>query len=764
MRRKRQNRISLSSTPLYIEPLENRALLAGVTSNYQLEGGHLVRAGMAQIPHITSALEGDNEVTLVADLNTSAFRPQLSLDNGTSWRDSYSNQNYYRLENLRNGFSYKFRLKDNSNPYHISNTISAKPRDITASTVLVPTNIQVIPGDQQWTVSWDVPTGIAQSITGYTIQVMEYRQSAGRIYQDADNLYSLGPTFTFGGSLSAQQVTISNALYTNLNAMMPLDSRYPANPITNGVEYIFNIQLKSGITEGRFSNGIKVTPGSGTVPTAPKNVTKQTDNGNVVLSWEQPSEIGSSSITEYKIGYRNPGGSNPYVFQSVSGFSRSQTFVGHAAFGYEYIIVTKNSIGLSGATEAHHFTETTPTAPRNLQAVAGNGEVALSWDTPLSNGGAAITQYEISYRANTDSEWALLYGTGTSATLPGFINGVTYQFAVSAQNSVGWSEYSNVVTATPYVPINNSPSLSVLNDIFIHEDSNTTVSLTGITVGNDGNQSLRVTSVSSNTGLLPSPTVTYTPTSTTGSLAFAPVANQQGTATITVTVENGGLDDNLSTVGDNRTVQRSFQVTVLEIIAFANLHVLAKDSSTNLYVDTKPVTYNQQQVPQEFFGSTVIGAETVDSQNFLLLKPSGTQDNQPTHRLLTDNTWRINGIFNALQNESSPILEISGREVSDALKIATVSGAYEINGVNNPTLIVRRGQTYTLNLNVAGHPFYLQTTGSGYQSANAYSGGFTGNGQTSGEHQWVVPEDAPDEIFYQCEFHPVMFGKIVVID
>ena len=67
------------------------------------------------------------------------------------------------------------------------------------------------------------------------------------------------------------------------------------------------------------------------------------------------------------------------------------------------------------------------------------------------------------------------------------------------------------------------------------------------------------------------------------------------------------------------------------------------------------------------------------------------------------------------------------------------------------------------NYVIGGHPA-AQTTGSGYQSANAYSGGFTGNGQTSGEHQWVVPEDAPDEIYYQCEFHPVMFGKIIVID
>ena len=148
-----------------------------------------------------------------------------------------------------------------------------------------------------------------------------------------------------------------------------------------------------------------------------------------------------------------------------------------------------------------------------------------------------------------------------------------------------------------------------------------------------------------------------------------------------------------------------------------------------------------------------------------MLKPLGADPEQPpTHRLVTDETWRINGIFNSLQNASSPVLDLSGREVSGALNIAAVAGAYEINGVNNPTLIVRRGQTYTFNLNTAGHPFWLQTTGSGYQSASAYNSGFSENGQTSGEHQWVVPQDAPDEIFYQCEFHPEMFGKIIVVD
>ena len=96
-------------------------------------------------------------------------------------------------------------------------------------------------------------------------------------------------------------------------------------------------------------------------------------------------------------------------------------------------------------------------------------------------------------------------------------------------------------------------------------------------------------------------------------------------------------------------------------------------------------------------------------------------------------------------------------ESVSSTKHCAVAGAYEINGVNNPTLIVRRGQTYTLNLNT-------EFISSGCRRRVAislpnYSNGFTGNSQTTGEHYWVVPEDAPDEIFYQCEFHPVMFGR-----
>ena len=69
--------------------------------------------------------------------------------------------------------------------------------------------------------------------------------------------------------------------------------------------------------------------------------------------------------------------------------------------------------------------------------------------------------------------------------------------------------------------------------------------MTGITAGGGETRVLSITATSDNTGLIPDPTVTFDGQSSTGTLKFTPVADQFGTATITVTVEDGGLDNDL---------------------------------------------------------------------------------------------------------------------------------------------------------------------------------------------------------------------------
>ncbi len=89
--------------------------------------------------------------------------------------------------------------------------------------------------------------------------------------------------------------------------------------------------------------------------------------------------------------------------------------------------------------------------------------------------------------------------------------------------------------------------------------------------------------------------------------------------------------------------------------------------------------------------------------------------------------------------------------------------AYIINGENNPDLTLVRGFTYTFNLNAAGHPFYIKTV-QGTGSGNAYSDGVTGNGTQIGTVTFTVPTNAPDLLYYNCQFHALMTGKLNIVD
>ena len=313
--------------------------------------------------------------------------------------------------------------------------------------------------------------------------------------------------------------------------------------------------------------------------------------------------------------------------------------------------------------------------------------------------------------------------------------------------------------------VNEAPAIDDLTDMFLIENALAqTIVLEGISAGPNESQLLRITATSDNPNLIPSPIVSYTSPNVFGSLVFTPNQDVFGETQITVTVEDAGLDGDLGTSEDNLVVNKVFDVEVFELLPYIGSQALARNSLGQLHVGTQQVLLDDQPVLPNIHGFRVLGAEEIGTGNSLLVARNNILGNETRYRLVTDESWRISGLLDSLQNESSLVLDLTAREVSVDLNVVAVAGAYVVNGVNNPTLTVRRGQTYTFNLNTGIHRLWLQTTGNGYQSANVYSDGFTGNSQTTGEHQWVVPQDAPDEIFYQCEFHPVMFGKIIVVD
>jgi hypothetical protein len=100
-----------------------------------------------------------------------------------------------------------------------------------------------------------------------------------------------------------------------------------------------------------------------------------------------------------------------------------------------------------------------------------------------------------------------------------------------------------------------APTLNAIADpAAIPEDSDLqTIPLSGITTG--GAVSVAITAASSNTALIPHPTVVYTSPGANASLTYTPVADASGSAVITVTVTNS----------NGESVIRSFVVDVLEV-------------------------------------------------------------------------------------------------------------------------------------------------------------------------------------------------------
>ena len=100
------------------------------------------------------------------------------------------------------------------------------------------------------------------------------------------------------------------------------------------------------------------------------------------------------------------------------------------------------------------------------------------------------------------------------------------------------------------------------------------------------------------------------------------------------------------------------------------------------------------------------------------------------------------------------------------------AGAYTFSGSaggDNPNIgPFYRGGTYTFNVNASGHPFYLTTDNGTNFAAGTYFGeytsGVTGSRSDNGSVTIVVPNDAPDTLYYQCGNHSAMRGAITVKD
>lgn len=214
---------------------------------------------------------------------------------------------------------------------------------------------------------------------------------------------------------------------------------------------------------------------------------------------------------------------------------------------------------------------------------------------------------------------------------------------------------------------NNPPTLSAIGNLIINQNSGVqTVNLSGITTGGES-QILSVTASSSNTALIPTPSISYVSPNTTGTLNLAPAFNQVGTATITVTVRDAGFDNILNTP-DDATTARTFTVQVNDvndppvandqtIPAVLNTPVSGTLTATDL--DGPSLTYSIFMAPA--LGSVVITNPSTGAFTYTP-NPGATGLDIFTFRV-TDGEFIDEGTVRIAIQGTQPVVTVSGGDL-----------------------------------------------------------------------------------------------------
>jgi|GEM_PF-1669801 len=154
---------------------------------------------------------------------------------------------------------------------------------------------------------------------------------------------------------------------------------------------------------------------------------------------------------------------------------------------------------------------------------------------------------------------------------------------ITVESGTGYDPTEPVLASTQTGSIvsedNAIPTLDPIANLTITEDDpQQTINLSGITSGFSDVQNLRIKAVSSRPDIVPDPTVIYTSPQVTGQLQFTPIVDAWGPLTLTVTVEDGGLDNDLATPADNLTFSRVVNVTVSPVNDDPTLDAIANEN------------------------------------------------------------------------------------------------------------------------------------------------------------------------------------------
>jgi len=243
-------------------------------------------------------------------------------------------------------------------------------------------------------------------------------------------------------------------------------------------EYLFRIRGDNGGTVGQEPlyyymtlpwTIIRVISPSAKNPEVPTNLNilgTKVDSFN--LNWSAPSSDGGSAITDFNVEASRDGGQSWQSLKNGVSTSTSLTVTG-AAPGTTYLVrvAAVNAVGQSEYLTGSVTTlATTASAPRSLSSNnLGTNNVSLGWGLPDSNGGSAITDYQVEVASNGANSWTVIPHNASNSlgfNVANLLPGRTYQFRVSAVTAAGVGAASNVTTVTTLGAVGPNAPASLL--------------------------------------------------------------------------------------------------------------------------------------------------------------------------------------------------------------------------------------------------------------------------------------------------------------
>jgi hypothetical protein len=276
------------------------------------------------------------------------------------------------------------------------------------------------------------------------------------------------------------QYSTDGLVWTTINDGFSATPSLPLSNLKVDTDYWFRVRGENGGTVGQdttymslsWSDILQIRTPIATVPDAPTGLSAASVTSSAAaLSWTAPAYNGGASISNFTVETSRDGGSTWAVVPHVTSTSVTLALSGLApGTRYEVRVAAINGVGRSDYLIGSVTTAAVAaSAPRTVTAsLVTPFSLTLSWLIPLSNGGAAITDYKVEVSSNSGTTWTSIPHTASNSlsfNVTSLNRATSYRFRVSAINSFGAGALSNVLTVSTLADVPAVPGAVTVSNV-----------------------------------------------------------------------------------------------------------------------------------------------------------------------------------------------------------------------------------------------------------------------------------------------------------